>query len=259
MNNLLQGDGYLPVIYTAAGILAAIVALFVLYVLLLLICTVAVNPKKEYNSFNRFYHIVLKSVVYLLIKLSRIKVHLTGFEKVPKDQKVLFVSNHRSNFDPIVMWYIFNDWKLGLVSKASNFGIPIVGRMVRRICFLSIDRENPRNAIVTINKAAEFIRTGTASMGIYPEGTRSKECVLLPFHNGVFKIAQKAQCPIVVLSTVGTEKVHKQFPFHRSHIYLDVLDVIPADVVKASKTDVIGSNVRQMLEKNIEMRENSNV
>ncbi len=248
----------MPFIYAAAGILAALVALFLLYIIFLLICTFAVNPKKEYNRFNRFYHIVLKSVVYLLIKVTRIKIHLTGFEKVPKDQKVLFVSNHRSNFDPIVMWHIFNNWKLGLVSKASNFGIPIVGRMVRRICFLSIDRENPRNAIVTINKAAEFIRSGEASIGIYPEGTRSKECVLLPFHNGVFKIAQKAECPIVVLSTVGTEKVHKQSPFRRSHIYLDVLDVIPADVVKASKTDVIGGNVRQMLEKNIEMREKSN-
>ncbi len=248
----------MPALYIAAGILAAIVVIFLLYILLLLICTVAVNPKKEYNSFNRFYHILLKSVVYLLIKLVRIKVHVTGFEKVPKDQKVLFVSNHRSNFDPIVMWHIFNDWKLGLVSKASNFGIPIVGRMVRRICFLSIDRENPRNAIITINKAAEFIRSGTASMGIYPEGTRSKECVLLPFHNGVFKIAQKADCPIVVLSTVGTEKVHKQTPFHRTHIYLDVLDVIDAETVKSSKTDVIGAHVRQLLTENIEMRESKN-
>ena len=246
----------MPVVYTLAGILAAMIALFLLYIVFLLICTFAVNTKKEYTSFSRFYHVVLKSVVYLLIKLTRIKIHLTGFEKVPKDQKVLFVSNHRSNFDPIVMWHIFNNWKLGLVSKASNFGIPIVGRMVRRICFLSIDRENPRNAIVTINKAAEFIRNDTASIGIYPEGTRSKECVLLPFHNGVFKIAQKADCPIVVLSTVGTEKVHKQTPFHRSHIYLDVLEVIPAETVKANKTDAIGSRVRQLLEENIEKREN---
>lgn len=247
----------MPVIYIAAGVLAGVIALFILYILFLLICTFAVNPKKEYNTFSRFYHIVLKSVVFFLIRFTRIKVHVTGFEKVPKDQKVLFVSNHRSNFDPIVMWYIFNDWKLGLVSKASNFGIPIVGRMVRRICFLSIDRENPRNAIVTINKAAEYIRTGEASIGIYPEGTRSKECVLLPFHNGVFKIAQKADCPIVVLSTVGTEKVHKQSPFRRSHICLDVLDVIPADEVKSSKTDVIGAKVLQLLKENIEMRENN--
>lgn len=245
----------MPVIYAVAGVLAAAVGLFLIYLLFLLICTLAVNPKKEYNTFSNFYHTILRSIVFLLIKVCRIKLHVTGFEKVPKDQKVLFVSNHRSNFDPIVLWHIFNGWKLGLVSKASNFGIPIVGRMVQRICFLSIDRENPRNAIVTINKAAEFIRNDIASMGIYPEGTRSKKCVLLPFHNGVFKIAQKANCPIVVVSTVGTEKVHKHAPFRRTHIYLDVLDVIPAETVKTTKTDIIGSNVRQMLEENIEMRE----
>ncbi len=245
----------MPIIYVAVGILTAVVALCLLYILFLLICAVAVDPKKEYNSFSKFYHIVLKSVAFLIIKLSRVKIHVTGFEKVPKGKKVLFVSNHRSNFDPIVMWHIFNNWKLAFVSKASNFGIPVVGKMARRICFLAIDRENPRNAIVTINKAAEFIRSEEASIAIYPEGTRSKECVLLPFHNGVFKIAQKADCPIVVISTVGTEKIHKQSPFRRSHVYLDVLDVIDADVVKASKTDVIGASVRQMLGKNIEMRE----
>ena len=243
-------------LYIAVGVFAAVIGLCLLYVLFLLICTIAVNPKKEYNTFSRFYHIVLKSVVFLIIKLTRIKIHVTGFEKVPKDQLVLFVSNHRSNFDPIVMWHIFNSWKLAFVSKASNFGIPFVGRMVRRICFLAIDRENPRNAIVTINKAAEYIRNKEASIGIYPEGTRSKECVLLPFHNGVFKIAQKADCPIVVISTVGTETIHKRAPFRRSHVYLDVLDVIPAEVVKSSKTDVIGGNVRQLLENNIEKREN---
>lgn len=38
-----------------------------------------------------------------------------------------------------------------------------------------------------------------------------KECVLLPFHNGVFKIAQKASVPIVVASIQGTEQIHKNW------------------------------------------------
>lgn len=65
---------------------------------------------------------------------------------------------------------------------------------------MAIDRENPRNALLTIEKAAKLIESDEVSIGIYPEGTRSKECVLLPFHNGVFKIAQKASVPIVVAS-----------------------------------------------------------
>ena len=214
-----------------------------------------VNPKKEYDEYNSFYHAVLKSVAFLLVHLMRIKIHVTGLEKIPTDVKPLFVCNHRSNFDPIVTWHILNKWKLAFVSKPSNFKIPFLGRIVRRVCFLPIDRENPRNAIVTINKAAALIQNNQASVGIYPEGTRSKQCVLLPFHNGVFKIAQKANAPIVVMTIVGTEKIHKRTPFRRTHVYLDVLDVISAENAKASKTDVIGATVREMMDNNIEKRD----
>ncbi len=76
-------------------------------------------------------------------------------------------------------------------------------------CFLPIDRENPRKAIPTINRAAKLLKEQEVSVGIYPEGTRGKDCRLLPFHNGVFKIAQKAEAPIAVLSITGTEKYPK--------------------------------------------------
>lgn len=63
---------------------------------------------------------------------------------------------------------------------------------------LGIDRENPRNALVTVQKAADLLTSDTVNVAIYPEGTRSKNCTLLPFHNGVFKIAQKVEVPIAV-------------------------------------------------------------
>ena len=237
------------------AILLSILAVCLLYIIFLGICTMLVNPKKEYEHYSTFYHIVLKSVAFLMVHLLRIKVHVTGLEKIPADAKPLFVCNHRSNFDPIVTWHILNKWKLAFVSKPSNFKIPFLGRIVRKVCFLPIDRENPRNAIVTINKAAALIRNNEASVGIYPEGTRSKQCVLLPFHNGVFKIAQKADAPIVVMTVVGTEKIHKRTPFRRTHVYLDILDVISAENAKANKTEVIGTTVRELMENNIEKRD----
>lgn len=120
---------------------------------------------------------------------------------------------------------------------------------------MSIDRENPRNAIVTINKAAEILGNEIASIGVYPEGTRSKECVLLPFHNGVFKIAQKANSSIVVLTVIGTEKIHKRAPWKATDVYLDVLEILPAEEVKSTKTDLIGDRIRTIFENNIEKRD----
>ena len=120
---------------------------------------------------------------------------------------------------------------------------------------MPIDRENPRNAIVTINKAAKLLKKQEVSIGIYPEGTRSKNGQLLPFHNGVFKIAQKAGSAIVVLCVTGTEKISKQTPFRRTDVYLDVLEVFSAQGIKETKTEMIGTAVRRLMEINTEKRE----
>ena len=69
-----------------------------------------------------------------------------GIDKIPKDGRFLFVSNHRSIFDPILTWYVLKDYDLAFILKAENFRIPIFGRIIRKCCFMAIDRENPRNA-----------------------------------------------------------------------------------------------------------------
>ena len=233
-------------------ILGVMLGIFLCYVLFLFICSLFVNPKKEYDEHSRFYRFLLHQASALALKIMRIRVHTEGIDKIPKGTKnLLFVSNHRSNFDPIITWVVLKEWQITFVSKASNFKIPIFGRFIRKCCFMAIDRENPRNALKTIGKAADLLRKGEVSIGIYPEGTRSKSGELLPLHNGVFKIAQKADAAIVVLSIENTEQIHKNYPFHHTDIYLKVLDVISPETVKATKTAGLGDDIRNLLERQL--------
>ena len=233
-------------------ILGVLLAIAIFYILFLVICSLFVSSKKEYDEHSRFYRALLNGATAIAVKIMRIHLHRTGVEKIPADTKrILFVGNHRSRFDPILSWYLLKHWQIAFVSKPSNFKIPVFGRFIRKCCFMAIDRENPRNAIKTIQKAAELLVKGDVSVGIYPEGTRSKNCELLPFHNGVFKIAQRADTPIVVLAVSGTENIHKNYPFHHTDVYIDVLDVLPADFVRENRTDVIGERVRTELEKHL--------
>lgn len=241
----------------ALYILGGLLALFLLYVLFLGVCSMLVSTEKEYNKNSGFYRFLLNSATAAAIRLLRIRVHVTGAEKLPPDGKVLFVCNHRSNFDPIITWYALKKWKLAFISKPENFKIPFFGRIIRRCCFMPIDRENPRNAIVTINRAARLLRQQEVSVGVYPEGTRNKTNQLLPLHNGVFKIAQKADVPIVVLCVTGTEKISKRAPFKGTDVYLDVLEVLPPQDIRDTKTAAIGTVVRHLLITNIEKRETS--
>ena len=225
------------------------------YILLLILCSLLVNTKREYGRDSKFYRWLLNSATAAMIKLLRIRVHITGMEKLPQGQSVLFVGNHISNFDPILSWYAFHKWRIAFVSKPENFKIPFFGRIIRKCCFMPIDRENPRKAISTINRAAKLLRKQEVSIGIYPEGTRSKHGQLLPFHNGVFKIAQRADAPIVVLCVTGTENISKRTPFRRTDVYLDVLEVFSAQGIKETKTEMIGTAVRRLIEINTEKRE----
>lgn len=231
------------VVYILLGILAVLL----LYLCFLAICSLCVDPKKEYEKNSRFYRALLYSASAAALKVLRIKVHTSGLEKIPKDQKLMFVGNHRSNFDPIIEWLVLKPWDIAFLSKGENFKIPFFGRIIRRCCFMPIDRENPRKALGTINKASDLLQSGEVSIGVYPEGTRSKTGELLPFHDGVFRIAQKAGTPIAVMSIRGTEQIHKHVLRRHSEVYLDIVQVIPASDVVSGTTHTIGAEIRNAL------------
>jgi len=137
------------------NILCGILTLLILYFLFLGICALLVRPEKRYTKDSPFYRFLLESATACALKLLRIHVHVSGMQKLPQGKKLLFVGNHRSNYDPLITWHVFKKWKLAFVSKPSNFRIPFFGRIIRKCCFLPIDRENPRNAMKTILAAAD--------------------------------------------------------------------------------------------------------
>lgn len=224
-------------------------------ILFLTVCMLPVSPDRYYESDSKFYRFLINIAAAIACWGARIRIHVTGKEQLPMDKRILYVGNHVSNYDPIITWHAFPKAKLSFISKASNFKIPWFGRFIRRCCFMDIDRENPRNAIVSINRAAELLKRQEVSIGVYPEGTRSKSAELLPFHNGVFKIAQKAAVDIAVVSLIGTEKIHKNYPLRKTDVYLDVLEIIPASEIRGVKTEVIGARVEALLRENKRKRE----
>ena len=88
-------------------------------------------------------------------------------------------------------------------------------------------------------------------MGIFPEGTRSRGGELLPFHAGSFKIAQKANVPLVTTSVSGTEKIKKNLFRRPTDVYLDILEVIPADKVKSMSTVELAAYSSRLIEENL--------
>ena len=227
-------------------LLAGIAASMAVTVLILWVLSLCVDMEQPQETQPRLYLAAVNWVLGVLTALSRIRLHVSGMEQLPAGRWLL-VSNHRSNYDPIVTGWVFRHCGLAFVSKPENLHRPIVGKLVHKVGYLPIDRENDRAALRTVLTAAERIRAGNMSYCIYPEGTRNPTAEMLPFRCGAFKIAQKAGVPIVILSVRGTDDVQKNFPWRATDVYLDVCGVLDADTVKADKTTEIGEVVRQCI------------
>lgn len=229
-------------------ILLIVLILFGIYDLVLVVSTFFVDMNQVYMKNSRFYRLLLYSGLELIMFFGRVKIHYEGLEKLPKDGKFLLVSNHRSNFDPMVSMLILRKYNIAYISKPENFKIPLAGKIVYRCCFMPIDRVNTRNALETLERAVAYIKSGEGPIGAYPEGTRSKTGELLKFRNGLFKVAQKADVPIVVMTVKGTERICKNFPWRRTDVYLKFTDVIPEQYVVSHRTFEIGEIVRNSME-----------
>lgn len=225
-------------------ILGILVSLLIVWWLIVFFFAYIINPKKTYTENSKFYRFLLNFSTDQAMIGSRLRIHVTGKEKIPEG-RFLFVSNHRSNFDPLIQWHILKKQDISFVSKEDNFKIPAFGRIIRKCCFLSIDRNDPRKSMKTLLDAAELIKRDQVSIGIYPEGTRNRSEELLPFHDGVLKIAKIANVPILVGVIQGSEKIAKNFPFRHTDIYVDFVDVIDADTVSSQTTHVLSSRVRE--------------
>jgi 1-acyl-sn-glycerol-3-phosphate acyltransferase len=61
-------------------------------------------------------------------------------------------------------------------------------------------------------------------MMIFPEGTRNHGEELLPFKDGAFKIAQKADCLIVPVAICGTDNIMEANKHHMIHGHKVVIE-----------------------------------
>ena len=127
--------------------------------------------------------------------------------------------------------------------------MPIVGRLMRRIQCQFVNRENDREALKTILKCISILKEDKANVAVFPEGKKSTDQYLLHhFRPGVFKIAQKANVPIVVCTLNGTQNILPNARrLRRTHIRLNLAEVIPAEAFKGITTVDIAHRVHGIM------------
>lgn len=203
---------------------------------------------------------IIQAVFRFLLLVAGVKVTVLGEENVPKDQAVLYIGNHRSYYD-ILLTYSRCPRRTGYVAKKEMLRYPLLNIWMKYLHCLFLDREDIKQGLQTILTAIEKVKSGI-SICIFPEGTRSRtdsELDMLPFHEGSFKIATRAKCPIIPIAITGTAQIFEaHFPkITPAHVILEYGNPIYPDELSKEDKKHLGTYtqecIRQMLLKHQEM------
>ncbi|GHV02771.1 1-acyl-sn-glycerol-3-phosphate acyltransferase [Spirochaetia bacterium] len=184
----------------------------------------------------------------LLIKLTGCTLTVTGQENIPRTGGFCIVSNHGSIFD-ILVHLAYVDRPFGFIAKKELLLIPFLNIWIFLLGGLFIDRKNIRNAVRTINRGVEHIKAGGA-MIIFPEGHRSRDQGLLPFHPGSLKLATQAASLIIPAAIAGSYGVYERTRRIQA-VPVKLTYGVPintAEIPVADKKQVLADRIRAVIE-----------
>lgn len=174
--------------------------------------------------------------------IAGIKLKIKGLENIPKDSSVIFVSNHQGNFDiPILINSI--NIPFGFIAKKELKRFPLINRWMMALNCVFISRDNPREAIKSINAAAELLNN-KKNLLIFPEGTRSKDAKVKKFKSGALKLASKSNSIIIPVSINGSINAMK-----KNSLFIQSADVELKFYEELSVDEKTRSNSKLLAEK----------
>jgi len=179
------------------------------------------------------------------LRVPPVTFEVEGLEHVDPETRYVVVANHLSTFDiPLMLWVLPVEGRF--LSKKELFRIPVVGRAMRRVGIISIDRQAGRSSRSVINEGVQLAAERGYSLIVFPEGTRSRADDLLPFKKGAFRIAIDTKLPILPVIIEGTDRISRPGSklFFRGHAQVRVLE--PIETAELTNRDDLTALMRSV-------------
>ena len=165
-----------------------------------------------------------------LLWLWGIKLEVHGREHHDGEGARILLFNHVSILDLMVLSAAWGRHDTVVYKK--EFGrIPIIGRCMRVLDFVAVDRGDRSKARESIATAAAYIREKGFAVWIAPEGTRSRKGGLQDFKMGPFHMALASGAALVPTISRGIEQLspHGTFIVRPGVVRVDYLEPISTD------------------------------
>lgn len=152
---------------------------------------------------------LLKPVVAGTIRLG-IRPTVEGLENVPKTGPIIVASNHLSFLDSVIIQAIMPR-RVAFFAKAEYFTTPgFKGSMMKAfftgVGSIPVQRGEQAASVAALDKLVEILEAG-GGVGIYPEGTRSRDGRLYRGRTGVGWLALTTGATVVPVGLIGTDKL----------------------------------------------------
>jgi 1-acyl-sn-glycerol-3-phosphate acyltransferase len=132
------------------------------------------------------------------------RVTMDGLNHVDPTVSYVVVSNHQSNLDPIVYLRAL-PLSLRALATRELFRIKVLGRLMRMIGMIEVDRDSPDFGQID-DAAARSLASGH-SLLVYPEGRISPDGTVGEFKDGAFVIAAANQAQVLPVAIHGTRRM----------------------------------------------------
>lgn len=133
------------------------------------------------------------------------EIEVSGLEHIPRQGPLLLVSNHISWVDPVLLacWLTPATGRpISWMGKAEAMRWPVVGWFLRMNGVFGVRRGA---ADLEAFRLAERVLSDGRILGIYPEGTRSRDGRLRPFRDGAALLALRSGVPVHPVAVSGTD------------------------------------------------------
>jgi 1-acyl-sn-glycerol-3-phosphate acyltransferase len=128
-----------------------------------------------------------------------LKIRVTGRDLVPDDGGGLVLSNHQSNFDPVLIG-LSCERRLNYVARTTLFRSRMFRLMVAALDAIPIDREG--GGLAGLKETLKRIKRGEMVL-IFPEGTRTPDGEVHRMMAGFCAIARRGKVPLVPVALDG--------------------------------------------------------
>lgn len=168
------------------------------------------------------------------------RVRIEGRERLHESSPTVFVANHLSLLDILVLFRLQSHFKW--VSKQENFRVPLIGWNMTLCRYIPL-RRGDGASVRAMLRQCDLALAGGSSLMMFPEGTRSATGRLRSFKTGAFEIALRNRVPLQPIVIRGTSDALPKRGFilqGRHAISVRILDPIdPGEFADSSAEDLM--------------------